>query len=97
MMAELNERIATLEGQAREIKEELHPLYQQRAEANCPFKVGDLLVDEKGRRTRVSRITPGWAGLDGRFPGMRGRFLRKDGSEGREGELYSWYGWKVSP
>ena len=92
-MSELNERIATLEGQKEQIQAELNPLYQQRAEDSCPFKVGDILVDERGRRARLMKIRPGWRGV----PSMWGQFLRKDGSEGREGELYGFDGWKEAP
>ncbi len=90
-LATLNQQIEELESQQRSIRLKLEPLYQERAEANTPFSIGDVLVDRTGRRARVVRISEGWSQGSPNILGLR---LRKDGKEGRKMVLYSWDKWQ---
>lgn len=90
-LATLNKQIEDLESQQRRLRLQLEPLYQERAEANAPFQVGDVAVSRSGRRARVARITPGYSPNS---PTITGARLRRDGSDGRPITMLSIEHWQ---
>ena len=86
---EYDKKIAELEAAETELRLQRHGLEELRAKFLCPFKVGDILINEKGKRVIVRTISPSWGSYL-----MKGNMLRKDGSEGRLAKLYDWDNWR---
>ncbi len=94
-MAEIDNEIAGLEAQQREVGAQLSFLRKKRAIDNCPFAVGQIMVRRTGhppgQRARITTITPSF----GKGYRLRGAVLKKDGSDGkRETELYDFQKWE---
>lgn len=87
------EQIATLKAEIAELDLQIKFLGTQRGQKRtelaalfCPFKVGDILVNEKGQRAQITSIAPGYFS-DGYK--MTGAYYKRDGTLGiREGELW---------
>jgi len=83
-MGKLEQEIVELEDQISLLKQQLSVLKQQYAEETSPFKVGDVVVDDRGHKGVVVRITTGYFGV-------KVRLFKKDGSLGtRTNDYYSW-------
>jgi heterodisulfide reductase subunit A-like polyferredoxin len=83
-MGNLEQEIIALEEQISLLNRKLSVLKQQHAEETSPFKVGDIVVDDRGHKGVVARITTGYFGV-------KVRLFKKDGSLGtRTNDYYSW-------
>jgi hypothetical protein len=60
--------------------------------AQCPYKIGDIVVNKKGKRARITEITTGYQTYQ-----LIGATIRKDGSDGAVGMLAWWQEWKSAP
>ncbi len=84
--------IVATEKVERDVRSRLNQLLQERAEYLCPFKVGQQLVNKRGKKAVITRI-----GSEGYGDGYRltGRSLKANGKPGaKERRLYEWDGWK---
>ena len=91
MATQFDQEIAELDSQRKGIVARLSILRQNRAESLCPFKVGDLMNDNRGRKAKITDISPGYFSTDFELSGNR---IKKDGTEGRDMRLYDWDNWK---
>ena len=82
--------IKKLEEEQKRIGAELSEANQRKADFLCPYKVGDILVDKKGRQARVAKIYPGYMGYH-----VKLQYILKSGKEGLvTHKLYVLDGWK---
>jgi len=82
--------IKKLEEEQKRIGAELSEANQRKADFLCPHKVGDILVDKKGRQAKVSRIYAGWGDYC-----MKLRYILKSGALGTQShEFYDFDEWK---
>ena len=82
-------RIKSLEEEANRVGTELAEEQLKRAIFLCPFEMGDILVDRKGKRAKIVKISSAY-----RDYRMDGAMIRKDGTPGRVARLYDWDDWK---
>ena len=70
----------------------LNGLRQQRVEYHCPFEVGDILVDQNGKKASLDKITPGYS--DDSYH-LQAHYFKKDGAlKQLVHRLYDWDDWK---
>lgn len=83
-MGSLEQEIDELENQISELGQRLATLRQKHAEETSILKVGDIVVDDRGHKGVVIRITTGhW--------GKVVRLFKKDGSLSKQtNDYYSW-------
>lgn len=89
-----DKEISELQEQIKDLKSKLDPLLHKQAEFLCPFKVGDIVTATRSRRTIKARITSISSSRSYNSYTMHGNQIRKDGTEGRYMELYSFYNWE---
>jgi len=91
---EIAQEINALEDQRSDIGRRLGELRKYHAANECPFHVGDVLVDRREQRSVVKEIFGNSKGYGPAY-GMRGVYLKKDGTEGkRHCAFYSFDDWK---
>ena len=89
-LQELDKSISALDEQVRQLSASRLRLAVEKAKIVCPFFVGQVLVDRKGRRARYVGIH-----TDGRsYPLYALARLRTDGSTGQIIPLYTWDEWR---
>ncbi len=81
------------EEQLAVLKNELGALYQKRAESLCPFKVGQVVVNEQGWRAKIQGIDP--LPITPYFRMYGERYLRNGRIGSRFQNLGSEEGWKL--
>ena len=60
----------------------------------CPYKVGDTIVDKRGRHAVISKIQPGRYSMGNDFA-LYGHILKKDKTPGKlERTLYHYDSWR---
>jgi hypothetical protein len=88
---ELTQEIDELNMQINELATKRGKLFQQRAEILCPYKVGDILTDNKGKRQAVIvRISPFYNCIQYE---IHGRWILKSGEQGKETHYLSLSEW----
>ncbi len=95
-MAEIDDRIDELERQITARQLELGGLRRKRAIDDCPYVVGQVMVQGLGRQTgqraRITAIAPDYTRRGYR---LRGAVLKQDGSDGKRiTELYGFEEWE---
>lgn len=94
-------KLEKFKSQLRRINKEMSELAQSRrevrkqiAEMNCPFTVGDTLVNKRGVKAVLASVS--WWGSDSNYQ-MYGRKIKKDGEAYKLGmTMYASERWKVS-
>lgn len=81
--------ITELEGQIEAFEHRLGVVKQLKAEALCPHKVGDEIVNKKGdRRAKITAIRSDWDDYK-----MLGYWFKKDGTLGTQLRQLYWLEW----
>uniref|UniRef100_A0A6M3J554 Uncharacterized protein n=1 Tax=viral metagenome TaxID=1070528 RepID=A0A6M3J554_9ZZZZ len=90
MISPYDTEIKQLEAERDRIGAELSEAKQRRAEFLCPYKVGDILEDKKGKQAKVVEIKSGWSDYT-----VNLCHILKSGKTGLVTHtLYDWDGWK---
>ncbi len=90
MSSQYDKEIDRLTDEIASRRKKLVELQQKRAEYYCPFKLGDILFDNKGRKAKLSKITPN--NFD-KYT-LHAHYLKKDGAPKQiESRLWQWDGW----
>lgn len=83
----LEARVQELDSQINELTAERHKLRQQIAELMTPFKVGDMVHQNKGVTFQITRICYGYLNK----PELFGARIKKDGTPSiASSRLYEW-------
>ncbi len=88
---EFDEQIRQLEAAFIQMSHKINELYQKRALVLCPFRVGDIVIDDLKDKYQVTAIITGrYASVsewDRGYEVLGGK-IRKDGSVGVERQLW---------
>ena len=91
---EIRERLKTQEAALYSLERSILETRKELAKATCPFPIGSVLVDYKGRKRRLSRVEPHeYRSYDYQ---MYGYNILKDGSNGAESLMQSYREWRLA-
>ena len=78
------------------IEKHIREYEQRRAELLCPYKVGDVLVNDRGERAQIVAIRR--PGIFDKGYGLSGRYIKKDGTPWKNRTASFWSGtWTKEP
>lgn len=93
-----DQEIKNTEAQLEPLNKRRSELYVLRAQELCPFKIGDIVVSGARikRRAIITVINSEYLSLNGYGYGyvMVGRWIKKDGTQGENRQLYSFDRWE---
>jgi hypothetical protein len=87
----LREEVKKKTNEVNKAFDKLHEAEEALALAVCPFKIGQVIINNNGRKARVRRITRGYPEFK-----IYGANIKKDGSDGAEVELPWYQDWKLA-
>ena len=83
--------IAQLEADLKRLHNELGILNQRKADFLCPYEIGQVMVDERSKRAKITNISLDWGGNYR----LTAHYVLKDGTIGKQPHrLYNFGGWK---
>ena len=93
LVQDLDEKIAIVEIALDRARGELAELRRRRVALVCPYSVGDIMVNQRGERGRITAIN--YADNNKGY-GLLGRKVKKDGANSEYNQYfnYSWDNWK---
>lgn len=87
-----DKEVSILKKSIEEIEIKLAKVEQRRADYLCPYKVGQMLVNSKGRQAKIVVIKP--ARWNDKGYDLTGYYVLANGTLGKvRHELYSFEGW----